>query len=178
MSFTLTPRKIVGVAVVMVILFSCFALAVTVNGGSFDFSDREVRIIVTDSMDGEPTDYPISTIEKGALVVVRHISDDEKPNLKVGDVVQFRFNGILNHHRVVNNDVERGILNTKGDNTPDGEVVNYSEVTGIVAGKSLLLGEIVGFVQQYKFMLLFAVVFAITAIELIKEMRKGRSNEA
>ena len=67
------------------------------NGESFDIADRELRLIVTDSMEGEHMQYDIQTIQKNSLVMVSFLSDGEKEGLKKGDVIQFSYNGMLNH---------------------------------------------------------------------------------
>ena len=92
---------ILAVALVLAVLsVSAFYNA---NGKSLDVRDREVRLIVTDSMDGERMPYSVSTIPKDSLVVVKLISDEEKKDLQTGDVIQFRYGSVLNHHRVVSN---------------------------------------------------------------------------
>ena len=77
-------------------------------------TNREVRLIVTDSMAGEPTSYDVATIEKDSLVMVRFLSDGEKYELEKGDVVQFKYGNILNHHRVIENHTGEGFVITQG----------------------------------------------------------------
>ena len=131
-----------------------------------------LALIITDSMDGEPTDYPISTIPKDSLVMVRLISEDEKYDLQPGDVVQFKYHGILNHHRVVSNDTENHKIVTKGDNTTSSETVPYENIRGEVVGVNHFLGVIFELVSSYFYVLLVSIVVLYIGILLVEEIRK------
>ncbi|MBE6514506.1 MAG: S26 family signal peptidase [Thermoplasmata archaeon] len=155
--------KILAAVVVIMMLMLC---ALHLNGWSVDFTDRDIRLIVTDSMDGEHTDYDIPTIEKDSVVMVRLIDDDEKPSLKEGDVIQFRQKGILNHHRLVSNDPGNKRIVTKGDNSPVSETVSYDDVLGVVVGKDHILGKAVsvGKANIVSVAILAAAAVAVTEI--------------
>ena len=162
---------IAAVAIMVVLL--CF---VHLNGWSLDFTDRDIRIIVTDSMDGEPTDYDISTIEKDSLVMVRLIDNDEKPSLKTGDVIQFDYHGLLNHHRIVSNDPASGKVITKGDNALVSESVKYEDIRGIVVGKDHFLGMIVSFVKEYFILIICAIAVLLIVSEIYRIIKRERSS--
>lgn len=120
------------------------------NGNSMDLTNRDLRVIVTDSMAGEPTDYEISTIEVDSAVMVRLFNDEsDKESVKVGDVVQFRYFSMLDHHRVVSNDPVKKVMVTKGDNSDSYESVDYSNVRGVVVGTNHLLGQAITFMKSY-----------------------------
>ena len=149
----------------------------TANGNSLDVRDREVRLIVTDSMDGERMPYSVPTIPKDSLVVVRLISDNEKSELKEGDVVQFRYGSVLNHHRVVSNNVEEGYVITHGDNTDSNETVYYSAIRGEVMGANHAAGEVVTFVKDYVFVIIAAIVVLFIGSLLVDEIRREKQKE-
>ena len=171
-------KKTVAMAAVLLALVSMTAvLFFNLNGGSLDFRDREVRTIITDSMDGERTDYPISTIPKDSLVMVRLLSDDEKQDIQTGDVVQFWYHGILNHHRVVSNDAENGFVITKGDNSDVTEKVYYENIRGEVVGTNHVLGELFKFVKDYVYVILASFVVLYIGILLVEEIRKDKEEK-
>ena len=172
-------KTIITIAVVAVIAISVFAVFVNLNGGSADFSDREVRVIITDSMDGEPhPEYTISTIPKDSLVMVRMVSDSEKADIQVGDVVQFRVGGILNHHRVIENHPESGYMITQGDNTTsDDGHISYDRVRGVVVGVNHPLGEVFLFVKVYAIFLLILLVVIFIAAKLVEEIRREKNEQ-
>ena len=157
------PSIILAAVALALLLLICM---VHLNGWSLDFTDRDMRLIVTDSMDGEPTDYEIPTIEKDSMVMVRLIDDDEKLTLKEGEVIQFRSHGILNHHRVISNDIENAYATTKGDNAQFSEKVSYKDIRGIVVGKDHLLGMIVAFVKTNWMVLIIAIVAILVISEI------------
>ena len=166
-------RTIIAIAVPIVLIVAAVIVLADLNGGSLDFSGRDVRLIITDSMDGERTDHEISTIPKNSLVMVRSLSGYEKYSLKEGDVIQFWYFGILDHHRVVENDTEKMSITTKGDNSPVTELVPYEDITGIVVGVNHPLGEIVNIVKVYWVTVIAFVMAACVAINAIVLYRKG-----
>ena len=170
-------KTAITVTVLLILFASTSVIFFKLNDDSFDFRDREVRTIITNSMDGEKTDYKISTIPKDTLVMVRFLSDNEKNDIQVGDVVQFRYHGILNHHRVISNDTENGFVITKGDNSPTTEKVYYDDVRGEVVGTNHILGEFFIFVKEYVFVILASFVVLYIAILLIEEIRKEKEEK-
>ena len=163
--------KIIIIATVAIVIVAVMA---DLNGGSLDFTDRDIRLIVTDSMDGEPTEYPISTIEKDCLVMVKRIhTDSEKSSLTVGDVIQFNYYDMLDHHRLVSNDLSERKVVTKGDNSPVTESVSYDDITGVVVGKNHLLGQLTAFLKIYWVTAIAFILAAMIAVNLIMNIRKG-----
>lgn len=79
-------------------------------------------------------------IKPGDVILVKKIVDmDGINNLKIGDVIQFKRDGILISHRIINieNDEKEGIgFKTQGDNNsgPDIEIVRPQDVKGIITG--------------------------------------------
>lgn len=172
-------RKRVAITVFLLILITAsLILFYDLNGHSLDPRDREIRLIITGSMEGEMTDYPIPTIEKNSVVMVRFISEDEKKDIQVGDVIQFNYHGILNHHRVVSNDSENGYVITKGDNTEkeDGKIP-YEKIRGEVVGKNHILGEIFMLVKTYIYVLVTFLVALYIGVLLLEEIRREKEEK-
>ncbi len=77
-------------------------------------------------------------IKPGDVILVKKIVEmDGINNLKVGDVIQFKRDGILISHRIINieNDEKEGIgFKTQGDNNsgPDTEIVRPQDIKGII----------------------------------------------
>ena len=166
-------KRLAYIGIALLAVAACVFIIYDLNGGSLDLSGREIRIIVTDSMDGEPTEYPLSTIEKDSLVMVRTFSDDEtKAKLSVGDVIQFRYNGVLNHHRVISNDQASGLIIAKGDNSPVSDHVLYQDITGQVVGKSHILGMAVSFIKSNWLIIILAIVVITSGFSLVRELRR------
>ena len=170
--------KLAAIAVTVVALTAYVGYAFyDMNGHSLDFRNREIRIIITDSMDGDPQPYSVPTIEKDSLVMVVKISEEDKEMLQPGDVVQFHYGKILNHHRVISNDIESKEIVTKGDNTTSTETVKYSDIRGEVVGKNHFLGEVFKFVKQYFLVIIALLVVLYIGNLLLEEIRRGKKEE-
>ena len=171
-------KTVVIVAVALVLAVLSVSAFYNANGHSLDLRDREVRLIVTDSMDGDRMPYSVPTIPKDSLVVVKLISDEEKKDLQTGDVIQFRYGSVLNHHRVVTNNVEEGYVITQGDNTDsdDGKVY-YSAIRGEVMGANHAAGEVVTFVKAYAFVILALIAVLFIGSLLVDEIRREKQKE-
>jgi len=139
------------------------------NGGSFDLSDRQVLLIVTDSMDGDVTGYKVDSFPADTLVMIRHLSEEEKMSIEVGDVISFRYSGILNHHRVVDvSGIGSGYVITQGDNSPGTEAVMLSDVNGEVVGASHWLGVVFAFVKEYIIFIALAALFVVLSVNILR----------
>jgi len=72
-------KTAITVAVLVpLVVFAAYTMY-ELNGGSFDFSDSEMRIIITGSMDADPQPYDIPTIPVNSVVIIRHMSYDGWP---------------------------------------------------------------------------------------------------
>jgi len=172
----MTRRNILKLVAIIALVAVAAASLVHLNDGSLDFSDREIRLIITDSMDGGPTDFRISTIEKDSLVMVRHISQEEVPTIEIGTVMQFKQGDILNHHRLVSIDVDGGFIITKGDNLPVTETIFFEDVTGVVVGKNHPAGIVVSFVKDNLIFTILAIIVLMTSAALIREILAERKD--
>lgn len=168
------PKTLIVAIVALVFAVITVSVFYDMNDNSLDVRDREVRLIVTDSMDGEKMDYKVPTIQKNSLVVVRMISEDEKSELVQGDVIQFRYGNILNHHRVVENHVSDGYVITKGDNTTSTETVYYSAIRGEVLGADHMVGEVVFFMKTHVYVIVAFIAVLFIGSLLVDEIRRER----
>ncbi|MBR6214530.1 MAG: S24/S26 family peptidase [Candidatus Methanomethylophilaceae archaeon] len=166
-------KTVITVAIVVIVASFCVYTFYDLNGGSFDLSDREALLIVTDSMDGDVTKYDIDSFPKNTFVMVKHLSEQEKLQIHIGDVLSFRYNGILDHHRVIETHFDQGYVITHGDNTHSSENVTLSSINGEVIGTNHWLGALVSFVKD-NFLIVIAVIAAIAIIgEIYRAYKDG-----
>ena len=156
----LTPRTVVAIAAAIVIISIGVYVFYDLNGHSLDPTDREAIIILTDSMDGDNTEYAIHSFPMHTMVMVKHLSEEEKKEIQVGDVISFHYKDktkdILIHHRVIAVHFDDGYVNTQGDNRDVKELVYLEDINGEVVGTNHWLGELAYFVKNYVFFILAA----------------------
>ncbi len=169
-----SKRKTIFTVIALVIVASfCIYTFYDLNGKSFDLSDREALLIVSDSMDGDVTEYDIDSFPKDTFVMVRHLSEQEKLEVKIGDVLSFRYNGIMDHHRVIETHFDQSYVVTHGDNTHSTENVSLSAINGEAIGTNHWLGALVSFVKD-NFLIVIAVIAAIAIIgEIYRAYKDG-----
>ena len=169
-------RKTIFSIVLLVVLASvCAYTFYDLNGGSFDLKDRQALLIVSDSMDGDNTGFEINSFPKDTFIMVKHLSEQEKREVKVGDVLSFQYLGILDHHRVIETNFDNGFVITHGDNVMPGtnETVKLSDINGIVVGTNHSLGVVVTLVKN-NFLLFIAIIATLAIIgEIYRAYRDG-----
>ena len=140
-------KVIIIAAIILIMLTSAAVFFYNFNGKSLDFSDRQILVIPTGSMDGESQPYSISTIPEDSIIMVHTLSDGQKSDLAVGDVITFHQNGIHKVHRII--EIDNGTIITKGDanKSPDA-AVGLSDVDGKVVGVAPNVGKAVSFVRD------------------------------
>ncbi len=164
---------IFSIALLVIVASLCVYTFYDLNGKSFDISDREALLIVTDSMDGDVKTFDIDSFPRNTFVMVKHLSEQEKLDVKIGDVLSFRYNGILDHHRVIETHYDQGYIVTHGDNTHATETVKLSDINGKVVGTNHWLGALVSFVKD-NFLLVIAVIAGIAIIgEIYRAYKDG-----
>jgi len=177
-------KNIVVAAVILLVLSSVVIFFYHFNGDSFDFSDSEILIVPTGSMDGEPQDYPIKTIPEDSLIMVYSLSDEQKADLKVGDVITFHQDNKYKVHRIIEIDGEKII--TKGDANPSPDApIKMGDIDGKVVGVAPNVGKVVNFIRNAfsnspLFMILGAVIIVVmiySIIEVIQIMRGKEEKE-
>ena len=162
---------LLSVLVIILLLIPAYAVY-DLNGHSLDFSDREIVLVVTGSMDAGETDNEISTIPVDSLVMVEHLDQDGISELKIGDVIAFDDGKLLIVHRIVG--FENGNIITKGDANKSTETVDPDDVVGKVVGVSHVLGQITAFVKSGDVILvlmgLCVVVILLSIWDLLRLM--------
>lgn len=175
-------KTLTVIANVLAAIIGVFVLLVAVSAitsasrGYPEFFGYTVYAVKTNSMKGENED----SFDKGALIFVKLLSDDEKQNLETGQIVTFKdrmdengdgvIDDVLNTHRII--DIERGengkitALGTKGDNAPEGNTEHpaISDVVGVYSSKINNLGSFVLFVQSPTGFLVTVVVPSILVV--------------
>ena len=140
------------------------------NGGSFDFSETEMRVVVSGSMDGEPREeYDIRTIPVGSMVFIQKVpegpyANDFYSSLRIGDVVTFNYKNpatreiMVVTHRIIDISNQGGDMrftmagdSILDDPTNSSKQVIYSssgDMIGKVTGVSEGLGDITVFISS------------------------------
>ena len=180
--FVITRREALILLAVAAIMFAGYTVY-DFNGHSFDLRDRQVLLIVSDSMDGDVTQYEVDSFPKDTYVMVHKLDQEEvRDEISVGDVVSFWQGQILNHHRVIEVDFEHGFIRTQGDNAPASEKVPLENVHGKVVGTNHWLGWLSAFAKEHAIailVVLFAVVsvdYAYGVLKREKEIEKENEN--
>ena len=166
-------KLILSITLMLAIASFCVYTFYDLNGKTFDLSDREALLIVTDSMDGDVTKYDVDSFPRNTFVMIKHLSEQEKLDVKIGDVLSFRYIGLLDHHRVIETHYDQGYVVTHGDNTHATETVKLSDINGKVVGTNHWLGVLVSFVKD-NFLLVIAVIAGIAIIgEIYRAYKDG-----
>ena len=164
---------IVWIIVVVAALFVFMTLSSKQSGvpNLFGFSPMN---ILSDSMKGDKKD----NFDKGDLIIVKKFSDEEKNNLKVGDIITFNEWGgtamVLNTHRIieVKTYADHKMFVTKGDNSPvkDGDDKGINDIYGKYVTKVSGFGKVLDFLKSTVGFLLCLVlpVFLFFVWRLIK----------
>ncbi len=163
----MSRTKIIAIVLVVTIAIAGIG-ALMIFNKSANLLDSEFRVIVTNSMDGEPrTEYEIQTIPVNSLVAVHKMHSGMADDIKVGDVIGF-YSPLVNgniYHRVISIDKDNRTFTTKGDNASATETVSFDNVNGIVVNVSHPMGEAVVFVKQNIFFVVAAIVLLAIMIE-------------
>ena len=152
---------------VFVLLFAIIAITTATNGYNNLFGST-VLAVETNSMDGDNED----SFAKGDIVVAKILKDEQKSELKVGDVITFwtliEGHRELNTHRII--EVDSGGAQvayvTKCDNNTnqDDLTVISSEVVALYSYKIKSLGNILLFLQGSTGFLVIIVIPSLLAL--------------
>ena len=155
-------KEAIEIVAAIIAAVAILGFFVDLNGGSLDFSDRELRIVVTDLMDGDPQPYDVPGIRRNSLVIMTH---QGASGIDTGDVIGFRIgtegNPII--YRVVSSDSVNGTLTVKGDALSFTDTIPMGSVIGKVVGASRPAGELALFVKS-EYPLLVSEVMAILVL--------------
>lgn len=166
-----SKKTLVLIAVLSVAALSATAYAVWMNGGSLDFSDSELLVILTDSMDGDPQPYDIAGVPAGSLVMVRH----DISEIRAGDIIGYRIEGVPDpfFHRAVS--VREGSVVLKGDNAAISEEIPLEDLVGRVVGVDTNMGKVVLFLKSGLsmsiIMMALASILILTLLDIVRYRR-------
>ncbi len=200
MGFGLSKRSILAIAVVVIVAGCSLGYIAHINGDSLDFSRTDAKIVVSGSMDGEPRDYPISTIPTGSMVVIHKVPSDSQSfysSLKVGDVLTFDYihpvskESMVVTHRIISISESSGVYTytLKGDSIADdptnGSVQTVTsdsgDVIGKVVGVSHWLGVLAVFLSTWtgKFCLVLipCVILIVSEVRNIVRILRNKDGE-
>lgn len=181
-------RIVLGVIIASLLVLPVASFFYHLNGDSNDFLDSELLIVPTSSMDGGPTGYEISTIPKDSLIMAHTLSEKEKDDLKVGDVVTFYQDGIYKVHRIIS--ISADTITTKGDASSSADLpISKDEVKGKVVGVSSIIGDVVsavrGMLKNSALLLFIALIliliiifYTIVIFQILREERISESYES
>lgn len=196
-------RTIATVALVLIIISAFTGYIWSKNGESFDFSETDVKVVISGSMDGEPREeYEIETIPLESMVFIHKVPSGEEASfyssLKVGDVLTFDYRhpisgeSMVVTHRIISISESDGTYTytLKGDSIADDptngsvQVVTSSsgDVIGKVVGVSHPLGALVVFLSTGAGKLCLIVVPCLILIlsevgNIYRIIRKGDTPE-
>ena len=140
-------RISIGVITAVILLVVVSSFFYHLNGDSNDYSRSELLIVPTGSMDGGPRDYEIPTIPKDSMIISKHLTDEERDQLKVGDVVTFYQYGIYKVHRIVY--IDGDSIVTRGDaSRSTDDPITKDDVVGKVVGVSVIVGDVISTVRD------------------------------
>jgi len=164
-------------------LFACACIIVLsacviydLNGRSLDFSDSEFVLVVTDSMDGDVTEYAVDSYPADTVAVIHHLPSHEVRFVKVGDVVAYHKGDMLITHRVVSIDYKHSVLTVSGDNASSLEDVNFNDVDGVLVGTNHVMGEFISLVKTHliEVVCFIGIMFGgVLAIAAYKNLPRG-----
>lgn len=165
----LTAKRAVTAVVLATIVLSTAYVFYDLNGDSFDCSDRSLVLVITNSMDGDVHGQKVDSFPADTVVMVHRLSDDEKLDIHVGDVLSFRQGSILNHHRVVDiSGIASGYVVTQGDNASSRETVPLSDIEGEVVGTNHWLGAAVYFAKVHFTWIVLALMYVAISACLLR----------
>lgn len=133
-------------------------------------SENEFLIVVTGSMDAGDTGYPVSTIPVNSLVTLRHLSEDDLQDVKIGDVLGYRSPGRTVVHRVVGIDPDGRTFTLKGDANISTETVSYDDVVGTVTGVYAGPGNLITFLRNGPIYVITELVCLYVMVSCMREI--------
>lgn len=166
-----TLKRTAELTLLIVLILLSASYFVGLNDGSLDFSDREIRVVITDSMDDEPQPYDIPSIPRNSLVMYTHSGT---LGVKVGDVVGFRTTaaGQPVFHRVMEIDRSADRYMLKGDALPYSDSVPSEDIIGKVTGADPTMGSAVMLLKTNLPLLLAMLLTAAVLSYLVSALRE------
>ncbi len=169
---------IASVAAIAIVAVAASAVIYDLNGDSLDLSGRQALLIVSSSMDGDVHEYAVDSFPAHSMAMARNLSESEKKEISVGDVILFRLGSLKVTHRVIDTShIDEGYVTTKGDASETTEKVYFTAVEGEVVGTSHWLGETAMFVRANFFWILGLIFAFIIADIFISAYLKDKTSK-
>lgn len=181
---TNTTKKVLNICLNVVLwLFVAFAIVMTIFAISSRSNKENVPSLGKKVLVTVLTDSMKPTFKSGDLIIVNKLSDDEKKELQVGDVITFHAGDLngdgkddLNSHRITSLDLANNRVHTKGDApTASEENVLLADIVGIYRGTKLAgVGSFIAFLGTFLGFGLIVVLplVAFFVFELVVFIRK------
>lgn len=185
-SFRISKKRIVTIVAAVVVIVAALFVFYDLNGHSLNPTDRDYRVVVTGSMDGDPQPYEIPTIPVNSLIAIKHLSDGEFKTVKVGDVLAFWSESRLTVHRVteIHTDSEGNVtgFTTVGDIYADRPGSHYEtpeveDVVGVVIGVSPAIGKAVHFIQTSPIYVVMIIAVIAVFVSVVRDVLRARWTE-
>lgn len=162
--------QVINILSIVIMLFAVFIVITSLTSkdrGYTAYFGRAYVSVKSDSMALDTKKW--DNFKTGDVICFRLISDKEKENLEVGTIITFwdQINGDkqLNTHRIVDviKDTSGGVVAyvTQGDNNggvPDATHRRLSDIQGVYVGKSVVMGQVLTYLQSRTGFALFIVV--------------------
>lgn len=124
-------------------------------------------VVLTGSM--EPT------FKTGSVIYYKTVSEDE---LKVGDIITFKYDESLISHRIYS--IDNSLYETKGDanNAPDATRISYSNIVGKDANVYIpYVGYYVKFINENMYLLIIVGIILVSEFILSNVKIKSKHKE-
>lgn len=161
-----------GLLEIAAVLLVIVAVLCWLNGGDPDPTDKGYYVVVSGSMDGDDTGYPVGSIPVGSLIVVQELSDDEIAASLPGDVLAYSSGSAVVSHRVISVDAESRTVTVKGDVNTSSETVPFDIVVGKVVAVHPWIGKALVLLTNRAAYVIAELVCAITAASCIRDIRR------
>ena len=165
---------ILAASAIVIILCCTLGFLFVFNGHSLDLTDRQITLVASDSMDGDIHEFEIDSFPANTLVMEKMLSKDDKKNLKDGNVISYKKNGVLEFGRIIAIDHGTDLAMVKGDNRSSSENVYMDEVDGLVVGTSPFMGEVVNFVKSNSIFIIIAIAILAVAVIILSFRRRDQ----
>ena len=196
---TVSRKTLISAVVILAVVLSVAGYMIHLNGNSLDYSETDVKIVVTGSMDGEPrTQYDISSIPTGSMIFIHKVTDDSfYSSLRVGDVLTFNYmhptekKNMVVTHRIIQISETGGVYTytLAGDSIVDDPTNGSTQVVtsdsgaiiGKVVGVSHVLGVLVTFMSKDAgkicFILIPCIILIVAEVLNIVKILRNRKDD-
>lgn len=155
-------RIVSTILIALLVAVAGLVIVTKLQGGTPEVAGFQLKTVLSGSMEPE--------IQTGSVIAVKTLQEQEKNDLKVGDVITFmeKENKLVTHRIIeVKQTVDGSLYTTKGDNNngPDREAVLAANVVASYEGFTVpYIGYIASFAQSPNGALAFLVLPGILMV--------------